>query len=50
MAVSVTHAHVTALPNDPTKDVSATQWNEAHTLTGLGTAAEADSTDFATAA
>ena len=50
MAVTVTHAHVSAIPDDPTKDVSSTKWNEAHTLVGLGTAAEADSTDFATAA
>lgn len=49
MAVSVSHATTTAQPNDPTKDVSATAWNEAHTVTGLGTAAESAATDFATA-
>lgn len=50
MAVTVAHATQTAKPNDPTKDVSATAWNENHTITGLGTAAEANSADFATAA
>jgi hypothetical protein len=50
MAVTVKHAYQTATADDPTDEVSATRWNEAHTLTGLGTAAEADSADFATAA
>lgn len=50
MPVSIVHNHVSAIPNDPTKDVSSDRWNEAHTVTGLGTAAEADAADFATAA
>jgi hypothetical protein len=31
--VSVTHAHVSALPDDPTKDVSSSEWNDPHTGT-----------------
>lgn len=50
MPVSIVHNHVSAIPNDPTKDVSSDRWNEAHSVTGLGTAAEADTGDFATAA
>lgn len=50
MPVTITHNHVSAIPNDPTKDVSSDRWNEAHTVAGLGTAAEADAADFATAA
>ena len=49
MAVAVTHTTQTAQANDPSKEVSADAWNEAHTVTGLGTAAESDATDFATA-
>lgn len=35
MALSVKHAFQTVLPDDPTKDVSANEWNEDHTLTGV---------------
>lgn len=40
MAVSVTHATEATLPNDPTKEVSSDAWNEGHTVTGFGDAAE----------
>lgn len=53
MAVTVVHAKTTSIPDDLTDDpevVSPADWNEAHTVTGLGTAAEADTGDFATAA
>jgi len=33
--MEITHAHQTALPNDPTKDVSADAWNEGHDVTGV---------------
>lgn len=33
MTVSLKHTTQTALPNDPTKDISANAWNEDHTLT-----------------
>src|SRR5690349_9100216 len=46
MAVSVTHATTATAPNDPAKEVSSDAWNEGHTITGLGTAAEADTGDF----
>lgn len=51
MAVSVTHQFVSAIPDggDATV-VQPSNWNDVHTVTGLGTAAEADTTDFATAA
>lgn len=35
MPLSVKHAFQTALPDDPTKDVSAVEWNQDHTLTGV---------------
>jgi len=35
MGVSVKHHHQTAKSNDPSKDVSATAWNEEHDITGL---------------
>lgn len=50
MAVTVTHATVTAVPDDPAYDIGSDEWNAAHTVTGLGTAATAATTDFATAA
>lgn len=50
MAVTITHAHVAVGPNNGNGEVALEEWNEAHTVTGLGTAAEADTTDFATAA
>ena len=40
MAVSVTHTTVSGGVNDPAYDVSKNAWNEAHTVTGLGTMAE----------
>lgn len=51
MAISVTHTFVSPVADagDP-NEVGPNEWNAAHTITGLGTAAEADSTDFATAA
>jgi len=53
MAVVVTHAKVTPIADDLTDSpdvVSSVDWNDNHTVTGLGTAAEAATTDFATAA
>lgn len=35
MALVVKHNFQTALPDDPTKDVSANEWNDAHALTGV---------------
>ena len=52
MAVVVTHAKVTSIPDDLTDDpevISPVDWNNDHTVTGLGTAAEADTGDFAAA-
>src|SRR3954471_20106083 len=46
MAISVTHATTVVGPNDPSDEVSANAWNEAHTITGLGTAAAANTGDF----
>lgn len=34
MAISVTHALVTAVPDDPAYDVGSDEWNAAHTVTG----------------
>jgi hypothetical protein len=48
MAVTVKH-NITA-PLAGSDLIGATEWNADHTVTGLGTAAEADSADFATAA
>lgn len=50
MTVNITHSTVATLPDEPGKEVNAAQWNDSHSITGLGTAAEADTTDFATAA
>jgi len=51
MAVSVTHAFVSPVADQGNpNEVGPNEWNDAHTVVGLGTAAEADSTDFATAA
>lgn len=50
MAVAVRHATQVALPNNLEKAVSATAWNQDHEVIGLGTAAAANTTDFATAA
>ena len=46
MAVTVTHATVTAVPDDPAYDIGSDEWNAAHTVTGLGTAATSAATDF----
>lgn len=68
MAVTVTHATQATGSDDPSSQISVTQWNEGHEIDGLatvaetgaysdlsgkptlGTAAAADTTDFATAA
>lgn len=50
MTVSITHATVATLPDEPGAEINKDQWNEGHSITGLGSAAEADSADFATAA
>lgn len=51
MAVTVTHALVSVVPDDGVAgEVGPNEWNDNHVIVGLGTAAEADSTDFATAA
>lgn len=51
MPVAVTHQFVSPVADegDP-NEVGPNEWNAEHTISGLGTAAEADSTDFATAA
>lgn len=51
MTVRVTHPFVSAIPDGSDTDiVRPSDWNADHTIEGLGTAAEADTTDFATAA
>lgn len=51
MAVTVTHPFVSPIADAGNADeVGPNEWNAAHTIVGLGTAAEADATDFATAA
>jgi hypothetical protein len=51
MAVSVNHTFVSPVADAGNADeVGPNEWNAAHTVTGLGTAAEANTTDFATAA
>lgn len=35
--IALTHAHQTAIANDPSKDVSATVWNASHTVPQTGT-------------
>lgn len=42
MAVTVQHATLTNKPDDPNYDISKDEWNELHTVVGLGTAAEKD--------
>lgn len=53
MTVTVTHNFASAIPDDPDAVIAGSvlpsHWNEAHQITGLGTAAEADATDFAAA-
>lgn len=51
MAVTITHAFVSAIPDSGDATiVQPSNWNDDHTIAGLGTAAEAATTDFATAA
>lgn len=51
MAVSVTHTFVSPVADAGDPDiVGPNEWNDAHQVTGLGTAAEANVGDFATAA
>lgn len=51
MAVSVKHAFVSAIPDSGDATiVQPSNWNDEHTVVGLGTAAEADTVDFATSA
>ena len=51
MAVQVTHSFVSPVPDNGNPDeVGPNEWNAPHDITGLGTAAEADASDFATAA
>jgi hypothetical protein len=46
MAVSVVHATVATLPDEPGAEINKAEWNEAHTVTGLGTMAEEDAADY----
>jgi hypothetical protein len=46
MAVTVTHSTVATLPDEPGAEVNKAEWNAAHTIVGLGTAAEANVGDF----
>lgn len=51
MAVSIKHTFVSPVVDQGNPDeVGPDEWNDEHTVTGLGTAAEAATTDFATAA
>lgn len=50
MAVTVTHATVATLPDEPGAEVNAGEWNAAHVLDGIGTMAEEDAADYQTAA
>lgn len=51
MTVRVAHLKVSSIPDsDDTSLVRPSDWNEDHVVEGLGTAAEADTGDFATAA
>lgn len=43
MAISVTHAHVSEVPDDPSFDVSSGEWNAAHAITGAAEAYQATS-------
>lgn len=43
MAVVVSHATQSTLPNDPSKEVSSDAWNEGHEVTGLAAVAESGS-------
>lgn len=46
MAVTVTHSTVATLADEPGAEVNKAEWNAAHTVVGLGSAAEAATTDF----
>ena len=52
--ISITHAKVSTIADDPDAatagEILPSDWNDDHSITGLGTAAEADTADFATAA
>lgn len=48
--VSVTHSSTAVGTNRADSDVSVNAWNAAHTITGLGTAAEANTADLITKA
>lgn len=51
MAVTITHAFVSPVADNGNADeVGPNEWNAEHSVNGLGTAAEADASDFATAA
>jgi hypothetical protein len=49
MAVTVVHATQSAKPDSGDGRISSNAWNEGHSVEGLGTAAEADASDFAAA-
>lgn len=46
MAVQVVHSTVATLPDEPGAEINKAEWNAAHTVTGLGTAATANTGDF----
>jgi hypothetical protein len=46
MSVTVTHSTVATQPDESGAEVNKAEWNAAHTVAGLGTAAEAATTDF----
>lgn len=52
--MKVTHAKVSLIPDDPAAvaagEVVPSDWNDDHVMFGFGTAAAANTTDFATAA
>jgi len=48
--VTVTHTTQSAEPDSGDGKISSNAWNEAHTLSGLGTMAEADAGDYYTSA
>lgn len=45
MTVSVTHATVATLPDQAGAEINKDEWNEAHTVSGLGDLAELDNID-----
>lgn len=47
MAVSVVHATTATLPDESGAEINKDQWNEGHTVTGLGTMAEEAAADYA---